>query len=140
MEEGRSTEPETRKGKAEAVEEWTTEEKKERLADVKELSIVSRSIDYGLTVNGMRVLMKYIKALYPGMTVKKENKEDHKTHLLDMNLVVHMGQIRLSTYDKRDDVPFSVRSYPNREGYLPCRKPHAVLVGQLRSFALGCDH
>ena len=74
------------------------------------------------------------------MTVKKENEVDHKTHFLGLNLVIHMRQIRLSTYDKRDAFPFEVRSYPNLAGNQPFSKSHAVLVGQLRRFSLGCDH
>jgi hypothetical protein len=101
---------------------------------------MSRYIDDGLTVNGIEVLMKYIEEIYPGMIVKKENKQDHKTHFLDLNLVINFGQIKLSTYDKRDDFPFEVRSFPNLEGNVHFTRSHGVIIGQLRRFALACEH
>ena len=128
------------KGKDDNIEEWTKEEKEERKKAVEQLKMVARFIDDGLTVNGLSVLMKYIDELYPGMTVKKENEVDHKTHFLDLNLVINLGKILMSTYDKRDDFPFEVRSFPNLKGNIHFRRSHGILVGQLRRFALTCDH
>jgi hypothetical protein len=83
---------------------------------------------------------KYGGEIYGGLQYNKENSENHKTHFLDLNLVVNDGKFVLSTYDKRDAFPFAVRSYPDLSGNISSKQAHGVIVGQLKRFGKSNQH
>ena len=46
----------------------------------------------------------------------------------------------MSIYDKRDDFPFDIISFPNLSGNVHFRRSHGVIVGQLIRFSKRCDY
>jgi hypothetical protein len=121
---------------------WMTgmESKEETLRILKGVEMLVRFIDDLNGINANDVIERYKKEIYKGLEINKENKEDHKTHFLDLNMVKHYGRVVLSTYDKRDDFKFEVRSYPDLSGNIDRVTAHGVIVGQLGRFANACDH
>jgi hypothetical protein len=106
----------------------------------KRFSGVSRYIDDLLVLNGEGMMEQYGGEIYGGLQYNKENSEDHRTHFLDLNLVVNDGKFVLSTYDKRDAFPFAVRSYPDLSGNIHNKQAHGVIVGQLKRFGKSNQH
>ena len=114
-----------------------------RLDLARQFNRVSRYIDDLLAIDDGEGVARYWKEIYaraPGLVLKKENDEDWRTHFLDLNLVLNDGKIKLSLYDKRDDFPFQVRTFPDLSGNIHGGRAHGVLVGQLDRFAKANDH
>jgi hypothetical protein len=87
------------------------------------------------------MILKYKHDIYPpSLTLNKENESDHKTHFLDLSLTINDGKIKLSLYDKRDEFPFEVRSFPDLSGNISFSSSHGIIIGQLRRYARACDH
>ena len=101
----------------------------------------SRYIDDLLTINKKGLLDTHKFAIYPpSLTLNKENSSDHHTHFLDLNLTLNDNRIKLSLYDKRDDFPFEVISFPDLSGNISFSHSHGIIIGQLRRYAKACDH
>ena len=99
-----------------------------------------RYIDDLLCLNATEVMKRYKEEIYPGLVLKKENEHDHTSHFLDFRVVINKGQLRSSLYDKRDDFPFEVRSFPNLTGNVHIARAHGVVIGQAARFVRSCDH
>jgi len=119
---------------------WVTKKEKEEggIAFMKGLGINSRYIDDLLSINGTKTIERYKEEIYPGLVLKKENNNNHKTHILDLDLQLNKRQILLASYDKRDAFSFVVRSFPDLTGNIHITKTHSVIVGQLGRFAKTC--
>jgi hypothetical protein len=103
-------------------------------------SMVYRYIDDLLAVDDDGEIGRSWKEIYPSsLILKKENADDWATHFLDLNLTLNDGRINLSLYDKRDDFPFVVRSFPDLSGNVHFSRAHGVIVGQLYRFAKAND-
>jgi hypothetical protein len=108
---------------------------------VARFELVKRFIDDLFNVNGDGVIAEYMNQIYPAsLVLNKENEHNHKTHFLDINLVINDGYIRTSLYDKRDDFPFAIRSFPDLSGNIPFDDSHDVLTSQLIRIAIREDH
>jgi hypothetical protein len=110
-----------------------------RWMERKEASEEGRAIlramgDILLGLNGGDTMERYKREIYGGLVLKKENKVSYKTHFLNLNITVNDGRYILTTYDKRDDFPFTTRSFPDATGNIHITKTHSVILGQLKRF------
>ena len=121
---------------------WVTglEQTEAGRARLEQLGEVSRYIDDLFCVNGEEVVGDSIGELYRGLEVKKESKESYRTHFLDLSVTVYDKRLLVDTYDKRDDFPFAVRSYPHLSGNVHRRRAHGIVLGQLRRYGSACDN
>jgi hypothetical protein len=100
----------------------------------------SRYLDDLLAINDGGTMTEKWGKIYPeSLKLKKENKESHKTHFLDLQLVINNNTIVTSVYDKRDDFPFHVVTFPNLSGNLHFRRTHGIIIGQLLRYAKNCQ-
>ena len=121
---------------------WVQEKEKTELGRelLRELGINCRYIDDLLSLNGGSLIERFKTEIYPGLHLKKENEHNYKTHFLDLDLQIHVRQIRRKTYDKRDAFGFEVRSFPDLTGNLHKVRAHGVVLGQLRRYAQTCQN
>ena len=112
-----------------------------QIEKARKCNTVYRYIDDLLAVDDDGEIGRSWKEIYPSsLILKKENVDDWATHFLDLNLTLNDGHINLSLYDKRDDFPFVVRSFPDLSGNVHFSRAHGVIVGQLYRFAKANDH
>ena len=58
---------------------------------------------------------------------------------LNRQLEIEKGKLVMSLYDKRDDFPFKVQSYPHLDSNVPCMPMYWVYISLLLRFARACD-
>jgi hypothetical protein len=104
-------------------------------------SLTERYIDDLLSINGGGAIGKHKDSIYPrSLVLNKENKDNHTTHFLDANFTINDKRIIRTLYDKRDEFPFEVRSFPDLSGNVHFKNSHGVLAGQLQRIAKVSTH
>ena len=76
---------------------------------------------------------------FTALNLKEANLSDHRVAYLDRQLEIEKGKLVVYLYDKRDDFPFRVQSYPHLDSNVPCMPMYRVYIGQLPRLACACD-
>ena len=96
----------------------------------------SRFIDDLCILNGGDGVREILKQIYPEeLVLTQTNPSPHTNTFLDLRLTVNDGRFVTCTYDKRDDFPFEICSFPNLSANVHFRRAHGVVVGALLRFA-----
>ena len=83
----------------------------------------------------------YINTIYPSqLKLTIENNDDQKCSFLDMSLWIIDNKIDYKLYDKRDDFPFDIVSYPDLSGNICSTNAYGVFIGQLLRFSKTCNN
>ena len=83
----------------------------------------------------------YINTIYPPqLKLTIENNDDQKCSFLDMALWIVDNKLDYKLYDKRDDFPFDIVSYPDLSGNICSSNAYGVFIGQLLRFAKTCNN
>jgi hypothetical protein len=71
--------------------------------------------------------------IYPSaLTLNKTTASPSLAHFLGMSIHDRGAELELDLYDKRNDFPFRVIRYPNRESVIPSSIPYGVFTGHHR--------
>ena len=118
----------------------------DRMIENKEYTIAKaqsnnlRYQDDALSPTGGDYLAQHWTDIYPSsLELTQENKEEHTTHFLDLQLTVNDKKVLMSTYDKRDSFPFQVVCFPDLSGNICFERTHNVIIGQLGRYSRSCD-
>ena len=77
--------------------------------------------------------------VYPEqLQLNKENEENTEATFLDLRLKIENRKIISSLYDKRDNFPFEIVSYPDLRGNIASNTGYAVYMSQLLRIARNC--
>ena len=75
-----------------------------------------RLIDDITTVNSDDVFSQHVGDIYPAsLTLNKENEVNDKANILDLNVSICDGKVRVKVYDKRDDFPFQIVQFSRKK-------------------------
>jgi hypothetical protein len=121
-------------------EKWLGEKKEEKdWESLKLFADTFRYIDDLVTFNNNGRLAEIFKEIYPpGLNLKKENLEDTRATFLDLRIKIVDGKFHVSLYDKRDDFPFHINSFPHLPANVSIRRAHDILTSQLVRYARIC--
>jgi hypothetical protein len=92
----------------------------------------SRYVDDLDTINDGGTFAAVWKEIYDkSLELKPENEEPHKTHFLDLDLVINDHRIVTSLYDKRKAFPFKPSRFVDLKGNVHGGRSHGMIIGQL---------
>ena len=106
----------------------------------KTFSDTSRYIDDLASINNPE-FQKYIKEIYPPtLTLNKENKSPTSATFLDTNINIINQEFHIEVYDKRDEFPFTINSYPHTSSNISEKCAINIYTAQLIRIARICTH
>ena len=79
-----------------------------------------RLIDDITLVNSDGVFSQHVGDIYPSsLTINKENDDDSKANILDLNVIIRDNKFNVSVYDKRDAFPFEIVQFLGKVSNVP---------------------
>ena len=102
-------------------------------------SYTHRFIDDLCAINNSEHFDEHWIEVYPEqLQLNKENEENTEATFLDLRLKIENRKIISSLYDKRDNFPFEIVSYPDLRGNIASNTGYAVYMSQLLRIARNC--
>ena len=111
---------------------------KKRLAS--QFNFTYRYIDDVLSINNPD-FENYLGQMYPPeLEIKDTTESNTSASYLDLLLSIGRdGQLRTSTYDKRDDFNFHITNFPFLSSNIPSSPAYGVFISQLIRYARACS-
>ena len=99
-----------------------------------------RLIDDITVINSNGVFASHIKDIYPeSLNLNKENSDDSRANVLDLNIVIHEGKFKVNLYDKRDDFPFKIVQFSDSSSNISRNTILGVFKSQVLRYARICS-
>ena len=90
-------------------------------------------------MNNQDHMNKHWREIYPKeLQLNKENTQSTEATFLDLNIKIHNKHAVTSIYDKRDNFPFEIISYPDIRGNIAQKTGYASFTGQCISIFRNC--
>jgi hypothetical protein len=107
----------------------------------REFNKTCRYIDDLVTINNPS-FAEFIPRIYPdSLKLNKENEDPKNATFLDTALEIKdNGSVRIFIYDKRDDFPFEINTYPYCSSNISIRNAINVYTSQLVRISRICNH
>ena len=106
----------------------------------KRLNNTFRLIDDITSVNSDGVFQEHVGNIYPdSLILNKENVDDTRAHVLDLDINVINGKFIVGVYDKRDDFPFKIVQYSHKCNNMSREILYGIFGSQLIRFFRICN-
>ena len=111
------------------------------IKEVRKFNNTMRYID-DLSALNNPIFEKYKSTIYPeSLILNPENKSSLKATFLDTNIEINSDcTINISIYDKRDDFPFEINTYPYPQSNISTKNAIKVYISQLVRISRICNN
>ena len=107
----------------------------------KRLNNTFRLIDDITSVNSDGVFQEHVGNIYPdSLVLNKENVEDTRAHVLDLDISVVDGRFIVGVFDKRDEFPFKIVQYSHKCSNMSRETLIGIFGSQLIRFFRICNY